>query len=407
MDQLSLCELSLEHESREFNRILGDLKLPHRDKFRGKKIGILVGSRGICNLRRIISKLAEEIKSNEAECYIIPAMGSHGGGTIEGQIKLLENFGLSRELNEAKIISSEEYIDLGRIFGREPVVVSSAVADMDYLVGINKIRPHPIFNGKIESGLLKLISVGLGSLEGSKNFHRLAGKYGFENTLMETSKIVLSKLKFLCLIGIIEDRVGSTFHIEAIKPSKVYSREEELLEMAKKNMPSLPFYDIDLLVVNQMGKNYSGSGVDICVVGGGKGKKRIAKRIYVRSLSPESDGNAIGMGLLDFVSRSFFESIDFKKTYINALSSLAIEDAKVPLWFDSDKECIDFAVESIGKKKYEELTIAFIENTSNLRKVYVTPSIANQITSDYHVTGIAKLIFDEKGEMSITNVLQI
>ena len=331
-------------------------------------------------------------------------MGSHGGGTVEGQISLLKKYGLSSELIGAEIISSEDYINLGQIFGKEPVVVNSAAASMDFLVGVNKIKPHPIFSGKIESGLLKLISVGIGSFEGSKNFHRLAEKYGFENTLMETSKVVLSKFKFLCLIGIIEDRVGSTFHIEVIEPCKVYSREIELLELAKKNMPSLPLYDIDLLVINEMGKNYSGGGVDTCVVGGGKGKRRIAKRIYVRSLSPESDGNAIGMGLLDFVSRSFYESIDFNKTYKNALSSMAIESAKVPLWFNSDKECIDFAVESIGKKKYEELTMALIENTSNLTKIYITPNIVNQITSDYLVTGKAKLIFDEKGDMLITHI---
>lgn len=399
MELIEFYEFQSTYKPRLFEEIMDDAQFPILPEIENKKVGVLVGSRGINNIDTIVKATIEDLQNQGATPYIVPAMGSHGGATVDGQISLLAEYGITPERMNTEIISSSEVTTLGEIFEKSPVVVNDVVNELDYLVGINRIKPHPRFNGDYESGILKLLSVGLGSFEGAKNFHRTIENHGFEETLTQTSHRILESLRFLYFMGIVEDKIGQTLKIEYIPPNEIYSREKELLNLARENMPSIPLSDIDLLIVNEMGKNYSGGGIDTCVVGGRKGKKRIAKRIYVRSLSEESEGNAVGMGLADFISGDFYHSIDFHKTYKNALSSMALESVKVPVWLDSDREVIAYAAESIGKSINDDIRIAWIDNTSDLRKIYVTPNLAKDGIVGYTCVDKRLVGFDKNGAM--------
>ena len=401
MNEIKFCELRLDYESKDLDKIINKLKFPRFDEIKNKRIGILVGSRGIKNLNKIVLKIIEEIKDLGGIPYIIPAMGSHGGGTVKGQISILKKYGISSDTMKTEVVLSKNYLKLGEIFEDRPVLVNAVAGNMDFLIGINRIKPHPRFSGNYESGLLKLLAVGLGFFEGAKNFHRTANQYGFENILIKTSNLILKNFNFLYFVGIVEDRLSSTLKIQLIDPDNIYKEEEKMLVIARENMPYIPLHGADLLIINEMGKNYSGGGIDTCIVGGRKGKERFAKRTYVRKLSAESNSNAIGIGLVDFISDSFFNSIDFNKTYKNALSSMQLNSVKIPIHFSSDKEVLEYAAESIGKLFDENFKIVFIDNTSNLSRILVTPNMMDQDLERYKLKHIIKIMFDNEGNLMI------
>lgn len=401
MKSIKIYKLVLDYRPKDFNELINGLSFPESVNIHNKKVGILVGSRGISNLDRVVSKVIKELKNRGGKPYIIPAMGSHGGGTRKGQLSLLEKLEISSKRLGVKIISSNSYLEIGKIFKNNPVVINAIVKKMDLFVGVNRIKPHSRFNGTYESGILKLLSTGLGFVEGAKCFHKNVEQYGFEETLLQTSDAILKRLKFLYFICIIEDRLGATLDIKVISPSMIYEQEKSLLKIAKKNMPFIPFLDIDLLIINKMGKNISGGGIDPCVIGGKKGNKRIAKRIYVRALSAGSDGNAFGMGLADFISHSFYRSIDFDKTYKNSLSSMNLNSVKAPICLNSDLKALQFAAESLGKSFDDNLKIVWIENTTDLKQIYITSNLLSCDLERYRPIANLKLLFDKRGNLKI------
>jgi hypothetical protein len=398
-DKLEFDVYFLDYKSADFNSLVQDIRYPDCLDIKNKKVGVLVGSRGIRNLDAIVERTVGNLRQQAAEPYVIPSMGSHGGATVGGQISLLAKYGVTPERMGAAVVLSPEVIFLGKVFQQRPVVVNAIVKDMDFLVGINKIKPHPRFSGTYESGILKLLSVGLGYCEGAENFHRTMKDFGFEETLVRTSKLVLSSFPFLFFLGVVEDRIGNTLLVECIRPDEIYEKEKKLLAFARENLPSIPVPNIDVIIIDEIGKNYSGVGIDTSVVGGLKGKAKIAARIYARNLSHESDGNAVGMGLVDFISGKFCRAIDFGKTYRNALSSMELDSVKMPLWFESDKEVLEYAATSVGKKRVNDLRMVWIRNTSDLSQICVTPNIAGHELAGYEYLDKRQVELDDKGNM--------
>ena len=398
---IKIHKLVSDYEPKNFKKLIRGMTFPEPVGIKNKKIGILVGSRGINNIDKIILRLIEDLKKRGGIPCIIPAMGSHGSGTPKGQISLLEKLGISTRNMGVKVISSGRVTEIGRVFGTSPVFINEAAGRMDMLIGINRIKPHTRFSGKYESGILKLLSAGLGGFRGADHFHRALDEYGFEDTIIRTAGLILDKINFLYFIGIIEDRRGATSDIHIISPSKIIEKEKQLLNIAKKNMPSIPFADIDLLIVNEMGKNISGAGMDPCVIGGKAGRKRIAKRIYVRRLSAATEGNAFGMGAADFISSKFFRSIDFDKTYKNAFSSINLDNVKVPIWFKSDLKAVQFAAESLRKPLDDDFRIVWIDNTINLKEMYISSNLSENNLGNYKLANELKLSFTGQGNMKI------
>lgn len=397
MNSILFRKLQLRYAPSDASAILDCIPFSNTNILRDEKIGILVSSRGIQNITEIVTRVVSDVKKKGAFPVIIPAMGSHGGESVEAQKAFLITQGITPSVVGAEIYHSGSSVLLGSIADGMPVYVNGAAIQVDRLIGINRVKAHPRFMGNYESGILKLVTVGLGGFEGAKQFHRTVDKIGFEKTLIESSKIIFNELKFAYFIAVIEDRIGHTYRIDLFPQADIYKREKELLRLAKQVMPRLPFSDIDILVINEMGKNYSGGGIDTCVVGGRKGMPRTARRIYVRRLSNKSEGNAIGVGLVDAISDELYKSIDMQKTYRNARASMCLDSAKIPIRFDTDMEALEFLIESLGKSRDDDLMIAIIDNTSDLTTIYVTPNLERLCTGDYTAVADSHLMFNDKG----------
>ncbi len=373
---MNLRKLEMFYDTKDFNLLYNQYLSEIEDLLSiqsEKRIGILATSRKIKNIDRIILGLCQSIRESKNYPVIIPSMGSHGGGCFEGQRKILHSFGINEENTGANFLLSEDYINIGNIFGNYPVVINKAIEEVDYIIPVNRVKPNPGFNGKYESGLLKSLVVGLGYLQGARNFHKAVEDFGFESALIESSKLLINNLPILGYIGIIEDPLGEVDSLKVIDPTSIYEEEPKLLKHAYDLVPRLPLTDIaDLLIIDEIGKNFGGAGFDPCVIGGEKGIQKIAKLFFVRNLSMESFGNAIGMGLMDFTTRRFFDKIDLEVTYTNGLSCNILRSVKIPLFYDNDKKVLEAVEQSLRQGLGCGTRLIWIKNTSNLSSILVS-----------------------------------
>lgn len=367
---------------REIQQALSGLALPS-ERLRGKRIAVTAGSRGIANLAEIVRAICVWLKGQHAEPFVFPAMGSHGGATAEGQRKVLEGYGVTAESVGAEIRASMQTVSLGRTAEGVEVFMDRHAWEADGVIVMNRVKPHTDFSGSIESGLLKMIAVGMGKENGARETHRWGRKYGPERVIRAVSRrVALESGKILCGLGVVENEFHQIARAQAARPEGIVSMEEALLAEAKRLVPRLPFQDLHLLIVDEMGKNISGTGMDTKVIGRGANfpfQDRTDNRlIYARDLTEETAGNALGVGLADVIHERLFGKIDFEKTYVNARTSLNPPMARLPLHLPTDRQALDFTLGALGSPDAGEQRVIWIRNTLDLNRVALSPALARE-----------------------------
>lgn len=334
-----------------------------------KTVAVAVGSRGIANLPDIVKATVLCLKAAGAKPFIVPAMGSHGGATAEGQLAVLEALGITSASIGVDIKSSMDTVEIDKSW---PMLVDKNAWEADYILPINRIKPHTTFSGKYESGIHKMLTIGLGKEKGARKWHRTIRTIsdamgGFGETIELGVKALLQEGKILGAVAVVENAFHQTSIVRALKADQL-NQELHLLDEARRYMLYLPFKKVDLLIVDEIGKEISGTGMDTNVIGRKSGFSEV-EMIYVRGLTKATQGNATGIGLADFCHSDVLKQIDRKKTNANCLASGFPEKAKIPIAFDTDKEAID-AVSEI----FENPKIVWIRNTLDLVDCYASDS---------------------------------
>ena len=323
-----------------------------KEALKGKSIAITVGSRGIPSLPLMIRTICDKLKDWGAEPFIIPAMGSHGGATAEGQIEVLHKYGIDEETMGCEVRSDMEPVLLGEAENGAPVYFDKNAYAADGIIVVNRVKPHTDFLAKNESGVVKMCAVGLGKEKGATAMH----VYNLAETIPLSFKVSLEKAPYLAGLAIIENSIDETYIIKALKPENFLEEEAELLKVAQKQVPHFPVDELDVLIVKEMGKMFSGTGVDTKVVGRimvkGVPEPETPKinKLAILRLSPNSYGNAVGIGLADLTTKKLVDSIDYEAMYINLVPTTYLERGKVPPHFATEEETVGVAFKTLGKQ---------------------------------------------------------
>lgn len=390
--------------SQEFNKIKLDQKIKP-----GMRIGITVGSRGIDNIQLIIKSIIQEVKKRKGIPYILPAMGSHGGAIAEGQKKLLAGYGITEESMGVHIKATMDVVKIGELENSLPVYFDKYAFHADGIIVVNRIKVHTAFKGEIESGLNKMLAVGLGNQKGASLVHYLGIK-GLRDNMVEFARVILNKAPIICGLGILENGYGKTYKLIAANPEDFERVDKELLRECKKILPRLPVSDIDILIVEEMGKNISGPGMDTNIIGGIKEYKKEKfnppqiKKILVLDLTLETHGNALGVGYAHIITRKLYRKIDFKTTYANTITVTFLERSRIPLIVDTEKEALDIALKTIWNLPGTKPRIIIIINTLKLDEMYVSEAIWEDIRDKDNIVSkgnLEDLNFDKEGNLSL------
>jgi hypothetical protein len=392
----------------EVERQLAGLKLA-RTVLPGQSVAITVGSRGIANIAMITKAIVAHFQRLQAVPFIVPAMGSHGGGTAEGQRRIVEDYGITQDYIGAEIRASMETVIVDKTPQGIPVHFDRHAYGADHVVVAGRIKPHTNFVGEIESGLHKMMLIGLGKHEGAKVYHRAISDYSWLEIVKAVADSVLRKCKVVCGVGIVENAYDETALIAAVPPRDFLKREAELLELAKQWMPRLPFPKVDLLIVDELGKNISGSGMDTNVVGRkyndhrGTEKDNVSvKTIFVRGLTEATHGNACGIGMAEFTNERTIASVDRRITAINAITGGHAPAASLPISFDTDRDVLEAALPTIGLTEPEHARVLHISNTLLLAELLASEAYLPLIEARDDLEVIEEprdMEFDEDGNL--------
>jgi len=374
---------------------------------RGMTVAVGAGSRGISNYSTIVRVVCHELRGLGAEVFIVPAMGSHGGGTAAGQLELLAHSGITESAMGVPIRSCMDVVELERT-DSFTVYHDRTAAGADAVVLVNRIKPHTDFHGPVESGLMKMAAIGLGKQKGAHQFHQASVRLGHAPALLEVARQVLRLGRIAFGVAIVENQVHQTARIVALPAVQIEQEEMRLLEEARGLMPRLPFQEVDLLVVDEMGKNLSGTGMDTNVIrreiDGSflKPAANAVRRIYVRSLHPHSNGNAAGIGMADFVHDRLLSAMDSKATWMNVISSLTPVNARVPMHFPTDREALAAAMQTLGHADANAAKVVWIKNTLSCQTLLASQAYLDEARArdDLVVLGGPKpLAFDPDGDL--------
>jgi hypothetical protein len=374
----------------------------------GAEVAITAGSRGISGIDAILRSLVEILKEAGASPFLVPAMGSHGGATAEGQVEILHSLGVTEDSVGAPIRSSMEVVEIGETQRGVPVYMDRIASEADGVVVVGRIKQHTDFRSGVESGLLKMASIGLGKHAQALALHA-HGVEGIRDHMVEAGKAVFASGKVLFGVAIVENAYEETAIVEAIPPERVAERERELLEESARLMPKLPVSDIDVLFVDELGKNFSGTGMDTNVVGRFKilGVEEPAspnvRYLIVGDVSEASHGNALGVGLADFTTRRLFEKVDYGAMNQNVLTSTFVERAKIPMVMENDREALEAAVRCNWGVEPEDTRFARIPNTLHLRYAYLSENLLDEALTSGNVEVVedaAELTFDESDNLA-------
>jgi hypothetical protein len=372
----------------------------------GQTVALTAGSRGVANIATIVKATADYLKTIGAKPFVIPAMGSHGGATTDGRLDVLRHYGITEASIGVPLRATMEVVQIGETPDGLPVWLDKYASEADHIGVINRVKPHTDFSGAIESGILKMMTIGLGKYHGAQHYHRANVQYGYEHTIRTVGRTVLQRARIAFGLAVIENGYDQTAIIQAVMAPELEETELKLQALSKKLAARLPFDFIHLLIVEEMGKNISGAGMDTKVIG------RIMNiieppprhprilRIYVRDLHDDSYSNATGVGLADFVSRRLVDKIDPTATYINCLTGLSPESARIPITFDTDREAVEAALGTIGMVRPEEARIVRIKNTLLLEELDVSEACLPEVQrrENFEVLwGPKGLVFDGNG----------
>ena len=379
-----------------------------KDKIKqGMKIAITGGSRGISSYKELMKTIVSFVKKCGATPFIVPSMGSHGGGTSEGQENMLKKLGITKESVGCEIISSMDVVEVGRTSKDLPVYIDKNAANADGIILLNRVKLHTSFRGKYESGLIKMMAIGLAKRKGADMTHFLRYENMAEN-LVEVGKIALNNLNIICGVASIENGYNEVADVFVLHKDEILQEEPKILEKSKRLMPRIYLDDIDVLIVNEIGKNISGTGVDTNIVGrfhtnAASGGPNTVKLGFL-DISEKSGGNGNGMGLADFVSKKFFRKIDFESTYINAITSTEPNSVKLPLVLDNDKYVFQGCVKLCGVKNIQDIKLVIINNTKELDEIYMSKSAFENAVDKSKVKKESELYdipFDDEGNLDL------
>ncbi|WP_020589745.1 lactate racemase domain-containing protein [Desulfobacter curvatus] len=351
----------------------------------GQTVAVGVGSRGINKIAAMVRQICRSIKDKGAHPVIIPAMGSHGSATPEGQEKTLAKLGVTPDACQATIASQMDAVEVGRVFDAVPVYFSKKAMEADHSICINRIKPHTKFKGDVESGLYKMLVVGMGKHKGALTYHNFALKYGFHKLLKAMGDTIIEQTNLCLGIGVVEDAYDQIMKIEVIPAAQISTREPDLLALAKAHFPSLPYKNLDLLVVRQIGKEISGSGMDPNVTGrtcdlmeDDFSQSLCAKRLVILDLSPNTAGNAIGLGNADIITEKVFAGMDYQATIMNALTAMSLKKASIPVRLPSEEKAIQAGFQTIGPVPPEKVRAVIIKDTMHTTDFLVSEALARE-----------------------------
>ena len=374
----------------------------------GQVIAIGCGSRGVANIATITKCVIRELQALGAKPFIFPAMGSHGAATAEGQKKVLEGYGITEASMGVPVKATMDTVIVGYLDDATPVHMDRHAAEADGIVVINRVKPHTAFRGATESGVTKMLSIGIGKITGAATYHQ-HGMDTFPTLLPKVRDVNIAKRNVLLGVGIVENAHDQTALIEVMPASQIAAREPVLQEMAKRLMPRLFFDEIDVLIIDEMGKNISGAGFDPNITGRNRravkwnfGPK--VKKIAVLGLTHETHGNATGLGGADIITMRLFKEIDIPSTYANIITSMNLDGGAIPIVMNTEREAIQLAVKTVVRVKPENCRIVRIRNTLELAQIQVSePLLAEVRARPEHfqiASPAAAFTFDAAGRLA-------
>jgi hypothetical protein len=370
----------------------------------GMKVAVCVGSRGVRNLQTIVACVVKELKIRGAEPFIVPAMGSHGGATAEGQIHVMETYGITEDNIGVPIIASMETVVIAELEGI-PIHCDKHAFESDAIVLINRVKPHTDFKGEIESGLCKMAVIGLGKHRGASLLHR-QGFDEFHRVIPAAAKLVLDKAPIAVGVAVVENAFDETAYIEVLPAKSIPEEEKRLLQMAKSLMPRLMFDRIDVLVVDEIGKDISGAGMDPNITGRTVSGLREGfsvlpiQKIVVLDLTEKTAGNACGVGVADVITRRLLDKIDFPATYANTITLTVLDGGKIPMIMNSDWDALALALKTCYRISPQMAKIVRIKNTLELEEIEVSQPCLNGLAANAKVEVLSEPYpweFDEQG----------
>jgi hypothetical protein len=383
---------------------LGRLALPVRA---GQTVALAVGSRGIVNIDVVARAAVEHLRALGARPFIFPAMGSHGGGTAEGQLSVLAHYGVTEAAMGCPVRATMDVVQVGEALGL-PVWLDRYAAEADWIGVINRVKPHTDFKGEIESGLFKMMTIGIGKHRGAVQAHRANIRHGYERVITELGRAMLGQARIAFGLGIVENGYDETALVQAFLPADVEAGERALLRQARSWMARLPVDPVDLLIVDEMGKDVSGAGMDSNVIGRHGTffeppfpNPRITF-IAVCDLTEHTYGNAIGIGNADFTTRRLADKIDWEATYVNGLTACSPAGGKLPVVLDTAREAIGVALACLGLDRVEDARVVRVRNTLKLVEVDVSESLLPELAGRAELTRVsdpAPLTFDVGGHL--------
>jgi hypothetical protein len=374
----------------------------------GESVAVGVGSRGISHIPLIVYECVRFLKKEGLKPFIVPAMGSHGGNTTKGEISVLASLGITESSMGVPIDTTREVVEIGRLDIGVPILMDRCAATANHIVVINRVKPHTKFHGSIESGLTKMLTVGLGKGQGAGVYHRAAVQHTFA-ILEDAADRILKSRSVLFGLAILEDGYQDVARIFAVRPKNWFEAERTLLKDARAMMPRIPFDLIDILIIDEIGKDISGIGMDSNVTGrhrdivGNSFTAPHVKRIFVRDLSPGSKGNGNGIGLADVTTRRLVDALDLEKTYTNALTAISPEKVAIPMHFQTDRECLEACLNTIGPVKPDAARLIRIKNTLRLDTLLVSRALEGEVMSNPDLqlqAPWAPMGYDERGNLN-------
>ncbi|MGE5839158.1 MAG: DUF2088 domain-containing protein [Deltaproteobacteria bacterium] len=370
----------------------------------GMSIAVTAGSRGITGIPLILRTVANSLRDLGAEPFIVSAMGSHGGGTAAGQEKVLHHLGVTEESVGAPFRVTSKTVEMGKTGSGRILFVDAEAAKADGIFVVNRIKPHTAFRESLASGLLKMLSVGLGKVPGATQVHKL-GSSGIYPGVVEIGLLALKKLPVLGGLAIVENSLEETARLEVLLPDEMEEKERELLQYAWELLPRLPLENLDLLIIEEIGKNFSGTGMDTNVTGRWKDMEVTGpitpeiKRIVVLRLSQASEGNANGIGIADFTTRKLVDSIDWKATLTNVHTTGFWNRAFCPPFPGSDRDAIGWALDSLKQLPHVPVTAARIRNTLQIEELWLNEAASSAAKGCESVGELQPLKFNEEGDL--------
>ena len=372
----------------------------------GQRIAVTGSSRGIANLAPVVRECASALREAGADPFVVPAMGSHGGATPEGQVRVLDDTnGITEESVGCRIESSMEVVRIGTTGTGFPVFQDKLCHDADGVLAVNRIKPHTGFTERVESGICKMLVIGMGKQAGASKIHQQALRAGMGRLVLEASRIIVesARPRLVGAIGLVENAFKETAVVQGIPVGScdaLIEAESALLERARALLPRLPFDDLDALVVDEIGKDVSGSGMDTNVIGKKEGlaRPRIGA-IYVRGLTRGTHGNAVGLGNADLMPRSLLEHVDLNSTYMNAFTAKRLWIGKLPMLVENELQAMQILLNFRAEEDPASLRLAWIRNTSILDELWASAALLDEAREDPRIEILsepAPMAFDDR-----------